>query len=109
MIDGIEALYQQIAESIQEAIAEDWTAAQVGSAVVFSAGTQMPTGSSGEFRLTFSTPATTSGAVSYNLTVTDSTSLAKSSDSYSLAVGPFDTSPTGPNNTSPGTWREIFQ
>src|SRR5260221_4711617 len=88
---------------------EDWTAAQVGSAVVFSAGTQMPTGSSGEFRLKFSTPVTTSGTVSYNLTVTDSTSLAKSSDSYSLAVRAIDNSPTGSNNTSPGTWREIFQ
>ena len=35
MIGGIEPLYQQIAESIQEAIAEEWTSAKM-EAVFYS-------------------------------------------------------------------------
>ncbi len=98
-----------MAYALVNGVNEDWTAAQVGSSIVFTSGTQMPTGSSGAYSLTFNMPAATSGPTSYNLTVTDSASLVKASDSYTIEVDPFDTSSTGSNNTNPGMWREIFK
>jgi len=90
-----------------------WTAAQSGTDVVFTAGTNLPTLTScaqcyGDFSVTFSIPASASGVITNKLSVTDgTTSVTRFSDPGSITVNPFD--PAGANATGTGIWREIFQ
>ncbi len=85
-----------------------WTAAQVGSNVVFTApgGSEMSVGVDGNFMLTYSTP-NTAGTTTFNLTVTSTADPSKTI-SDTVTINPFDTATPNPNATSPGTWREQF-
>ncbi len=86
-----------------------WTAAQVGSNVVFTApgGSEMSVGVDGNFMLTFSTPNTT-GTTMFNLTLTSLANPSKTA-SDTVTINGFNSGgASNPNATSPGIWREQF-
>lgn len=99
-------------------VVESWTPSVSGSNVVFTypgAGSEMAVDApTSEFRLILTTPSVTS-TTTYNFgaTVTDIGPPVRTrtiSDPNVVTTNVFGSGgTTGPNNTSPGTWREIFQ
>jgi len=93
---------------------ETWSAAVVGSNVVFTApgGSEMAIDdSASSFNLTMTTPSVTSTTnYVFSATVTDTNGTPRVRTITSpLVVNPFNTGAPNPNATEAGPWREVFQ
>lgn len=104
-------IYSNDSYSLINATDESWTTTG-SNPILFSApasANQMPVNAGGDFMIVFSAMPTTTGANTFNVTITDAnaTPIVKTY-AISVTVNPFNSSPGGPNAADTEVWKESY-